>query len=77
MWMSVSLHPVSMEEAARIWSTLMNVCVQTDSQVGETSYLFLLSPNKTKLSCSPPEAPHRVVSCPCDFSFSLTDLDLD
>lgn len=47
MWTSVSLLRVSMEEPVRIWSTLISVCVQTASQVGETSYLlFYLSPNK-------------------------------
>lgn len=42
MWTSVSLLHVSMEEAVRIWSTLINVCVQMDSQVGETSYHLTL-----------------------------------
>lgn len=40
MWTSASLLRVSTEEPVRIWSTLINVCVQTASQVGETSYLL-------------------------------------
>lgn len=48
MWMSVSLLHVSMEEAVRIWSTLINACVQRDSQVGETSYLLFYSYLLTK-----------------------------
>lgn len=43
MWTSVSLRRVRMEEAVRIWSTLINVCVQTASQVGETSYQLFYS----------------------------------
>lgn len=41
MWMSVSLLHVSMEEAARIWSTPINVCVQMVSKVGGFPYFFL------------------------------------
>ncbi len=43
MWTSVSLLHVRMEVAVRIWSTLINACVQTASQVGETSYLLFYS----------------------------------
>lgn len=38
MWMSVCLLPASMEVAVRILSTLISVCVQMDSQVGEPSH---------------------------------------
>lgn len=41
MWTSVSLLHVNMGEAVRIWSTHINVCVQMDSQVGETSYMLI------------------------------------
>lgn len=48
MWTSVSLLRVSMEEAVRIWSILINVCVQMDSQVGEPFYLLFYSYFPTK-----------------------------
>lgn len=37
-WTSVRLLLVNMEEAVRILSTLISVCVQMDSQVGETPH---------------------------------------
>lgn len=74
MWTSVSLLRVRMEEAVRIWSTLINVCVQTASQVGGTSYLLFYSYllKRQTWAALPPEAPHRVVSCPSYCSSSLT-----
>jgi len=62
MWTSVSLLPASMEEAARIWSTLISVCVRMASQVGGTSYLLPFSYLLTKHPPSP--AALRVVSVP-------------
>lgn len=45
MWTSVSLLRVGMEEAARTWSTLIDVCAQMASQVGRrlTSSCLLIS----------------------------------
>lgn len=43
MWMNVGLLRVSMGEAVRIWSTLIDVCVQTASQVRERPLLLFLS----------------------------------
>lgn len=49
MWMSVRLLLVNMEEAVRILSTLISVCVQMDSQVGEISHQDYLPHRNTRL----------------------------
>lgn len=51
-WTSAPLLLVNMEEAARTASTLMSVCVQTDSQVGETHHqASSSSPTHTSCVC--------------------------
>lgn len=45
-WTSARLLLVSMEEAARMASTLISVCVQMDSQVGETQLIRLHLPHQ-------------------------------
>lgn len=72
MWMSVSLLHVSMKEAARIWSTPINVCVQMVSKVGVFPYFpLLILPQTLKLGTF---FKHMAVQLNKNIKFTFPDL---